>query len=138
MLNVATEACHAEIVEPGIHPTAASIRDIILENAANGEPTTEDHLALFTLADIKNHFPAARAAADRIVVRQLDGDRGFETRTQLLTRATEGLLRHMPDRVALRLALSRMGLTSAEIDDLWPDIVPTLAEAFARLNGAVH
>lgn len=124
--------------EPGIDPTAAKMRDIILANAADGQPTTEHHLADFTIAQIKTHFPAARQAADKIVVRQLDDDRGFETRAQLLSRATSALMRRMPNGIVLRQALSAMGLTTAEINDLWPDLVPTVADAFCRLNGQVH
>ncbi|WP_297105223.1 hypothetical protein [uncultured Devosia sp.] len=124
--------------EPGIHPIAAKMRDIILGKAADGEPTTEDDLADFTIADIKTHFPAARAAANKIVVRQVDDPRGFETRQQLLSRATECLLRRMPGTESMRQALSAMGLHKGEIDDLWPDLMPTLADAFLRMQGQVH
>lgn len=124
--------------EPGIHPTAARIRDIILAKAADGEPTTEDDLAEFTIAEIKTHFPAARTAANKIVVRQLDDDRGFETRSQLLTRATTCLLRRLPGAEAMRQSLADLGLHNGEIDDLWPDLLPTLADAFLRREGLVH
>lgn len=127
-----------ERAEPGIHPVAARMRDVILGNAAEGQPTTEDHLAEFTLAEIKAHFPAARQAADRIVVRQVEDGRGFETRSQLLSRATTCLLRRMPTDLDLRRALSTMGLHSSEIDDLWPELIPTLSDTFARLHGRVH
>lgn len=137
MLNSATILTF-DPAEPGIHPTAAKMRDIILSNAADGQPTTEDHLATFTIAEIKTHFPAARTAADKIVVRQVDDPRGFETRSQLLTRATECVLRRMPDTENLRQALAAMGLHASEIDDLWPDLMPTVVDAFLRLQGKVH
>lgn len=124
--------------EPDIHATAARIRDIILAKAADGEPTTEDDLAEFTLAEVKAHFPAARAAANRIVVRQVEDGRGFETRSQLLTRATARLLRQIPASEAMRQALADLGLHTAEIDDLWPDLLTTLADAFLRREGLVN
>ena len=137
-LSASDNVVQFDPAEPGIHPTAAKMRDIILGKAADGEPTTEDDLAEFTIGDIKTHFPAARAAANKIVVRQVDDPRGFETRQQLLTRATECLLRRMPSTVAMRQSLSDMGLHAGEIDDLWPDLMPTLADAFLRLQGQVH
>lgn len=127
-----------EPAEPGIHPTAARIRDVILSKAADGEPTTEDDLAQFTLGDIKTHFPAARAAADKQVVRQLDDDRGFETRTQLLSRATSAILRQLPDQAVIFATLRRLDLSEAEIIDIWDDVIPVTADAFTRLLAKAH
>lgn len=139
MLHSATDnVIPLDPAEPGIHPTAARMRDIILANAADGQPTTEDHLARFTIAEIKTHFPSARAAADKIVVRQVEDPRGFETRSQLLTRATQCVMRRMPSTESMRQALQDLGLHANEIDDLWPDLMPTVADAFLRLQGQVH
>ena len=118
--------------EQELHPTASKILDIILAKAVDGEPTMEDDLAEFTLADIKTHFPAARAAANKQIVRQVDDDRGFETRTQLLTRASLLLLGKMPHDAAMHDTLRAHGLSNNEIADLWPDLIATVADAFQR------
>lgn len=119
--------------EPGIHPKAAEIRDVILSKAVVGEPTTEDDLAHFSISDIKTHFKAAKDAANRVIVRQVDDDRGFETRHQLLARATTAVLRQLPDQTVIFAALRRINLTEAEIIDLWADVIPATAGAFERL-----
>jgi hypothetical protein len=118
--------------EEGIHPIVAEIRDIILANAVDGNPTMEDHFAHLTLADIKNHFPAARALADKVIVRQLDDERGFETRAQLLARAAGVILGLMPSAGIMHDRLRAHGLTNNEIADLWPDLIATSAAAFER------
>lgn len=127
-----------ELVEPNIHPVAAQMRDIILAKSAEAEPTTEDDLAHYTLADIKAHFPAAREAANKIVVRQLDDGRGFESRAQLLSRATTALLRSLPEHAAIFGCLRRQGLSESEILDIWPDVIPAAAMAFQRLHAKAH
>ena len=127
-----------EQIEPNIDPVAAQMRDIILAKAADGEPTTEDDLAHFTLAQIKDHFPAARAAANKIVVREVGDGRGFESRAQLLNRATTALLRSFPEHAAIFACLRRQGLTESEILDIWPDVIPAAAMAFQRLHEKAH
>lgn len=138
MLNSAT-IHEFEPAEPGIHPTAAKIRDIILSKAADGEPTTEDDLAHLTVAEIKTHFRAGRDAAHAQIVRQADdSDRGFETRHQLLTRATTAVLKLLPDQTSIFAALRRLNLTEAEIIDLWPDLIPSATGAMQRLLTKAH
>lgn len=137
MLNTAT-VYEFEPIEPGIHPIAAKIRDIILAKAADGQPTTEDDLAHFSIAEIKAHFRDGKAAAHAMIVRQVDDDRGFETRHQLLTRATTAVLRMLPDHTSIFSALRRMNLTEAEIVDLWPDLVPAATGAMERLLTKAH
>lgn len=137
MLTTAT-VHHFDLVEPGIHPTAAKIRDIILSKAADGEPTMEDDLAHFSIAEIKAHFKDGKAAAHAMIVRQLDDERGFETRHQLLVRATTAVLKLLPDQSAIFAALRRMNLSEAEIVDLWPDLVPAATGAMERLLVKAH
>ena len=133
MLTSATvTSIHALSAEPGIHPVAAQMRDIILSKAVDGEPTMEEDLSHFTLAEIKTHFPQARTLAHRQIVRQVDDSRGFETRAQLLTRATTIVLGLMPDDAAMHNRLRANGLSNAEVAELWPDLLETSADAFKR------
>ena len=133
MLTSATVASiHALCTEPGIHPIAAEMRDIILGKAVDGEPTMEEDLAHFTLADIKAHFPTAKALANKQIVRQIDDTRGFESRAQLLTRATTLLLGLMPSDTAMHERLRAHGLSNAEVAELWPDLLETCTDAFKR------
>lgn len=118
--------------EEGIHPIVAEIRDIILGKAADGEPTMEDDLAHLSLGDIKTHFPAARALANKVIVREVDDGRGFESRAQLLARAAGVLLGLMPNAANMHDRLRAHGLTNSEIADLWPDLIATSAGAFQR------
>ncbi len=118
--------------EEGIHPVVAEIRDIILGKAADGEPTMEDDLAHLSLGDIKAHFPAARALANKVIVREVDDGRGFESRAQLLARAAGVILGLMPDDARMHDRLRAHGLTNNEIADLWPDLIATSANAFER------
>lgn len=118
--------------ESGIHPIAAQMRDIILANAADGQPTMAEDLAPFASADITTHFPTAKALANKQIVRQLDDGRGFESRAQLLARATLLLLGKLPSETTLHATLRTHGLTNAEIAELWDDLIAATADAFAR------
>ncbi|HWV19499.1 MAG TPA: hypothetical protein VN036_00550 [Devosia sp.] len=122
---------------PGIHPTASRMLDIILANAVDAQPTMEGDFAEFSREDIERHLPAARAAANKQVVRQLNDDRGFETHTQLLARCSTSLLRSLPNEAELHLTLRREGLSNAEITQLWPELIAVTAEAFARDRAAI-
>jgi hypothetical protein len=115
-----------------VHPTVAAMRDIILGKAVDGEPTLEDDLANFTIAQIKTHFPVARALAHAQIVRQVDDSPNFESRAQLLIRATALLLGKMPTEITLHATLRSHGITNREIADLWPDLMASTANAFER------
>ncbi len=122
----------SQSAEPGIHPTVAAMRDIILAKAVDGEPTMEDDLAHFSLGDIKTHFPEARRLAQRQIVRQVDDSPNFESRAQLLMRATTLMLGKMPTEINMHATLRAHGIGNAEIADLWPDLLETTADAFKR------
>lgn len=125
---------HSLGYEPGIHPIAAEIRDIILSKAADGEPAMEDDFAHLSIASVKAHFHAGRALAHAQVVRQVDDDRGFESRAQLLTRATRLLLNRMPTEAVMHETLRSHGVSNAEIADLWPDLLEALTTEFKRVR----
>lgn len=118
-----------------LHPIAERMLDVILANAADAHPTMEGDFAEFTQAEINDHFHAAKAAAMKLTVRQLDDGRGFETHSQLLQRLTASLLRKMPTEADLHLALRHQGLGNAEIAQLWPEVIAITADAFASLHG---
>lgn len=124
--------------EPGIHPTVAAIRDVILAKAVDGEPTMEDDLAHFSLGDIKQHFPEARRLAHQQIVRQVDDSPNFESRAQLLTRATTLMLGKMPTELNMHATLRAHGIGNAEIADLWPDLLETTADAFKRSRATLR
>lgn len=127
--------------EPGIHPTVARMRDIILGKAADGEPTFKTDLVEFSDLDITQYFAAAKRLADKQVVRQVgDDNAGFESRHQLLTRAAGLTLGLMPSEAAIHDRLRANGLSNKEIADLWPDLLATAAQAFVtlRTGNALH
>lgn len=127
-----------EPVEPGIHPTCARMRDIILANNADGLTTDEKHLKRFTREEMDAHWEDAKAAADAITVRELDGDRGYETRTQRLERAVTAALAEMREKPLLILALRRVGFSDKEVVDLWPDLIPATAAKWQSLMSKTH
>lgn len=120
--------------EPGIHPTVAAIRDVILAKAVDGEPTFDSDLDEFSSADIATHFGAARRLAHQQIVRQVDDSPNFESRAQLLTRATTLMIGKMPTDLNMHATLRAHGIGNAEIADLWPDLLETTADAFKRLR----
>ncbi|MGK2229181.1 hypothetical protein [Devosia sp.] len=116
----------------GTHPVVATMRDIVLAKAVDGEPTLEEDLAHFTLAEIKTHFPTARKLAHAQIVRQVDDSPNFESRARLLVRATKLLLGKMPTEITLHATLRAHGIGNNEIADLWPDLMASTADAFER------
>ena len=116
--------------EQGIDPIAAQMRDIILRNAADGQPTMQDDLSHFSPRQVTDHFPIAKRLASAMIVRQLDDGRGFETREALLSRATGLWLGKLPDEMTIHATLRAHGLSNAEIADIWPELVARITAAF--------
>lgn len=119
---------NAPKAEPGIHHVAAEMRDIILGKAADGLPTMDTDLEHFTVAEIKEHFPAARRAANAQLVRQVGDDPCYETRDQLLNRAKKLLFARMPTATEMHAVLRTHGIANSEIADLWPELMADLGE----------
>lgn len=133
-MSASAQVAYLDDAEPGIHPVAAKIRDIILSKAVDGQPAMEEDFAEIPLGAFKTHFNAGKAAAHRIVVRQVDDGRGFESRAQLLTRATLLIMGQMPTELNMHHRLRVHGLSNAEIADLWPDLLETVSDSFKRLR----
>lgn len=121
---------------PGIHPIVSRMLDIILANAVDAQPSMEGDFAEFSREEIHQHFETAKALANKRVVRQLSDGRGFETHEQLITRCGFSLLRSMPSEAEMQLTLRREGLSSAEIAQLWPEIMALTADTFAAGRSA--
>lgn len=119
---------------PSINPTVQAMLDIILTNASSGVPTMATDLVDFTPEQIAVHFPAARKLANKQVVRQIDEDPCYETREQLLQRASRLALAHMPTEANLHEALRRDGITNAQIADIWSDVMVRAAQGFVTLR----
>lgn len=113
-----------------VNPTVQQMLDIILVNASNGLPTMEADLADFTADEITAHFPAARRLANKQVVRQVGDDPFYETREQLLVRASGLALKLFPTYPEIYARLRSHGIGEAEIADTLPDFLTRAAQAF--------